>query len=480
MIGTRRWGRVCVLLMVLAAIGGAGCASAEEYRLHTQSVAFAESPKELLNPNRGFYHLHGFVIGDEKTDYRENVAYRFLRDGETALAGIQISLREYRDGPISRKGMANLERLFQELARLDKQLVIRFLYDWDGENEETEPETRDIIAGHMRQLEPLLRAYSDHIFVVQGLFVGDCGEMHGSKFLSEKDLRYLAGQLEKVTDKSTYLAVRTPAQWRQINRTAEAEPLEDGSPGARMGIFNDGMLGNGSDCGTYGAGTLKRDGPYVKWRRADELAFQDVLCRKAPNGGEVILDNPLNDFENAVADLATAHVTYISRDYDGAVLEKWAGTKVSGRGCFDGMDGLTYVERHLGYRLVIRGAAFRSNRKENTLSAEVTVQNVGFAPIYKQAEARLILWEAQSGRLLSYPFPQDLRELAGGRDSNQRLTLRCAVPLTELPKGTWTVYLDVADSATGQRIYFGNEQEPERYGYRIGTVEYGGSNGTAG
>lgn len=484
MIRTRQLRLVCAcaLLAVLTAAGGAGAAGAEEYRMKTASETFTESSKELFNPNRGFFHLHGFAIEDEETDYQENLAYRFCRDKETALTGIQINLREYRDGPISEKGMANLERLFAELARLDKQLVIRVLYDWDGKNEVTEPETREVIAGHMQQLGPLLRAYSDHIFVVQGLFVGDCGEMHGSKFLSEKDLRYLAGQLAKATDESTYLAVRTPAHWRRINQLSGAEELEDGSLSARMGLFNDGMLGSGNDCGTYGTGTLKKDGPYVNWRRADELAFQDALCRTAPNGGEVILDNPFNDFENAAADMAAMHVTYISRDYDGKVLKKWADTKVTEKGCFNGMDALTYMERHLGYRLVIRDAKLKRDQKENALSVEVTIQNVGFAPIYKQAEARLVLWEAESGRLLSYPFPQDVRDLAGGTDSDKRLTLQCAVPLEELPRGSWTAYLDVADSATGQRIYFGNTQEPERYGYRIGTADYGGGgeDGTVG
>lgn len=476
MIRTRRLGLwcACLLLAVLAAAGGAGAAGTEDYQLKTESRTFTESSKQLFNPNRGFFHLHGFVIGDEETDYRENLAQRFCRDQETSLTGIQINLREYRDGPISEMGMANLERLFQELARLDKQLILRVLYDWDGKNEVTEPDKREVIAGHMQQLGPLLRAHSDRIFVVQGLFVGDCGEMHGSKFLSEKDLRYLAGQLAKATDESTYLAVRTPAHWRRINQLSGAEQLEDGSLSGRMGLFNDGMLGSGNDCGTYGTGTLAKDGPYVNWRRADELAFQDVLCRVAPNGGEVILDNVFNDFENAAADMAAMHVTYLSRDYDGKVLKKWADTKVTEKGCFQGMDALTYMERHLGYRLVIREAKLKSDQKARALSVAVTVQNVGFAPIYKQAEARLVLYEAQSGRLLSYPFPQDVRELAGGMDSNERLTLQCAIPIEELPQGSWEAYLDVTDSATGQRICFGNKQEPERYGYRIGTADYRG------
>ena len=48
--------------------------------------------------------------------------------------------------------------------------------------------------------------------------------------------------------------------------------------------------------------------------REEELAFQDVLCSSVPSGGEVIVDNPYNDLENAIADLKTMHVSYLNED----------------------------------------------------------------------------------------------------------------------------------------------------------------------
>ena len=81
--------------------------------------------------------------------------------------------------------------------------------------------------------------------------------------------------------------------------------------------------------------------------------FQEKLCSRVPNGGEVIIDNEYNDLECAIADLKTMHVTYLNQDYDAAVLEKWASSAVQTSDCFDGMEGLSYIERHLGYRLVL-------------------------------------------------------------------------------------------------------------------------------
>lgn len=138
------------------------------------------------------------------------------------------------------------------------------------------------------------------------------------------------------------------------------------------------------------------------------------------------------------------------------------------------MDGLTYVERHLGYRLVIREARLSCNEAAGALTVAADLQNVGFAPVYKEAEAKAVLWNSASGEKLEYPFSQDVRRLAGGTDSGQRLTLWLNVPLEELEEGNWSVFLDLRDKASGQRILFGNEQNPGRYGYRLGRANYMG------
>ena len=50
----------------------------------------------------------------------------------------------------------------------------------------------------------------------EGLFIGNWGEMNGTKYENDEDLVRLTKQLYSVTDSSTYLAVRTPDQWRRI------------------------------------------------------------------------------------------------------------------------------------------------------------------------------------------------------------------------------------------------------------------------
>ena len=219
---------------------------------------------------------------------------------------------------------------------------------------------------------------------------------------------------------------------------------------------------------------MEEDGPYVNWKREEELAFQNVLCRQTPLGGEVILDNPYNDLEHALQDLSATHVTYLNWDHDSSVLEKWAASVISEESCYDGMDGLSYIERRLGYRLVLREARLSYLPEKEALQAAVLVQNVGFAPIYKEAAVHIRLYHGESETVLSVPVKQEIRDLAGGMQAEETLLLQTEIPVKGMPPGSWSVYLDVTDRASGQRILFGNEQDPEEYGYQVGRMELTG------
>lgn len=436
---------------------------------------FQESDRVLLNPNRGFYHMHGFVISDEVTDYRENLAYRYCRDTETALTMMEINLQNYRSGDISQAGLDNIERLLETLEHADKQWILRILYDWDGVNEQVEPESLDIILRHMEQIGPLLKEHRASIFTLQGLFIGNWGEMNGTKYLETGDMQALAQQLAAVTDESTFLSVRMPAQWRKITQLADVENVArgDGSLASRLGLFNDGMLGSWSDYGTYGDQSYATHGAFTYWNRAEELAFQDELCKLVPIGGEAMVDNEYNDLENAIHDMKLMHVTYINRDFDMNVLNKWANSVYSGEDCFDGMDGLNYIERHLGYRLLISDVDMDYHLNEDSLSVDVSLKNVGFAPVYREARVWVRLYDQTGNKLYSYELDQDIRELTGGNDADELLTLHADISLAGEQPGDMAVFFEIRDTFSDQRILLANEQDPGEYGYQIGEVSIG-------
>lgn len=454
---------------------GALCIGCFYYgRLHgevlTTSYQFDESSKELNNPYRGFHRMYGIVVKDEEENYRS------LINGygdDTELLLIQINLCRYTDGEISEAGLANIDKYFSELERLDKQFIIRFLYDWNGNAREAEPKNIDIILLHMQQLEPLLNKYKHIIFIHQGIFVGNCGEMNGSDYLSTESMTSLLTQLIDVTAPTTYLAVRTPSQWRNITQIVEPkeEVIDETVLAQRLGLYNDGMMGTEQDYGTYGILTKEEAGSFLPWDRGAELAFQDELCEMVPNGGEVIVENPVNDFERAVESLSTMHVTYLNRSYDQNVMDKWAEFTVAEAGCFDGMDGLTYIDRHLGYRLVIDGASLNYDLKRDSLAVDVTIKNVGFAPMYRKPDIYVVICSEDKQVSYTYQVDGDVRVLSGGNESDELLTLHKEISLNGLKEGSYSVFFYLEDENTQKRIQFANESEAEIKGYRIGEIQ---------
>ncbi len=464
-------GRAAVLLALAACLLLLnGC----EKQVKIKMFEFQESSRELNNPNRGFYYIRGFWITDEKEDYEKLVAEKFAGDTDTALTLVQINLQNYRDSAITDKGLANIESLLSALEAVDKQLILRFLYDWDGRNMEKEPQGLNIVLTHVKQLKPLLHRHSRQFFTLQGLLIGNWGEMNGTKFQSADQLRQLAAALLEATDDATFLSVRTPAQWRIVTAASDGQAAQEPETkaAARFGLFNDGILGNESDYGTYGAEGAGEQRMYdSSWGRQEELDFQENICRKTPNGGEVINDNQLNDLANARDAFSAMHITYLNRDYDQKVLEKWRKKTITQDGCFDGMDGLAYMERHLGYRLLITDARLRHVFRKNALSVDVTLKNVGFAPLYREAKAELILYSEEKDQALTYEMPGDPRQLPGGNRSEETLTLHQRIDLDGLSRTEYKVYVSLTDQWTGKQIFLANQQDAGQYGYEIGAVK---------
>lgn len=441
------------------------------YNLSAQTVTFTESSRILKNPNRGFYHIWGFYITDESMDWENVILSKGVDDG-FSLELVEINLQEYRDGLISDKGIRNLKELFEGLAKQDKHYVVRFLYDWDGRNMEVEPSNIDIIVGHIKQLKPILQKHADSIFVLQSLLVGDCGEIHDTKFADTKSLRILASELAAVSTSDTYLAVRTPVQWRKITQTYGNKELKENSPYKnRLGLYNDGMLGNVYDCGTYGDQKRKQAGKYKAWTREEEIDFQDNLCRAVPNGGEVVLVNEYNDIDRAICDMEKMHITYINQDHDLQVMEKWRNSTVDTDDIFDGMDGISYMQARLGYRLVLRECQMQQAFWKDKLYIRLDISNSGFAPIYKACDASLtFVPKTEDGKSYSIPVSHHLQELTGGSETDQISPIRASVPLSKLSRADYDVYFKLVDRASGEMIYFANEQDAEADGYKIGEI----------
>ncbi|MDR0949220.1 MAG: DUF4832 domain-containing protein [Lachnospiraceae bacterium] len=431
---------------------------------------YGESANILHNPFMGFYRMEGYLLQDSAIHTQESIQQTISMAGSTRLSLLLFNLREYREGDISSTGLEQLDFLLDEWQRTGRQLILRFEYDWDGKGEEQEPDELSIILRHMEQVAPIVNEHRDAIYLLQGIFVGNYGEMHGSAYLDVESMRTLATHWAKLTDPSLYLAVRTPAHWRTLSGTTEPL-LPDELWQARIGLYNDGMLGSETDVGTYSSTPYDGSDLTQKGTREQELSFQQELCEYVPNGGEVVIANPYNDFDAAVVDLARMHISYLNNGYDAAVLSKWQDSVYDREGVFHGVSGYDYIEAHMGYRYVLRGSELDEfwplRHKDVTLS--LIVENVGFAPGYRTMEVRLLLRGQHTQEEKWIPIDTDTRDWK----SQAQVELRQRLPVRELNAEPYDVYLQVVEPSTGEVILFGNTLMNEDVGMYIGTLTIG-------
>ena len=397
-----------------------------------QAAEFGETAEQLDNPDRGFYLIHGFPIRDD-LDAATAVEQHFAGDTGHALALVELNLSRYTGGEVSDAGLSALDALFDALRETGMHFIVRFVYDWDGKNMETEPQTRAVVERHMAQTGPLLRKNADIIYTLQGLYVGNWGEMNGTRYTGAEHWRALARSLWEATGGDLWLSVRMPMQWRSICAQSEADAA---APGLRdkLGLFNDGMLGSESDLGTYGSARRDEASFDSAWRREDELDFVDTLCRAAPNGGEAVQGADELHYQDALTYLRKTHVSYLNEDYDRRVLDRWAAETVRG-GVWDGTDGLSYIRAHLGYRFTVTAAQLNYQLLSNRLNVAVTLENRGFAPIAFPVQPWLIL-RLDAGDELRLALEGDIASLC-----DKPLDLTAALPLGEIPPGDYQLFL---------------------------------------
>lgn len=419
-------------------------------RIRYTSETFIQTNKPLQNPYCGFYHIIGYTLSD---DYESSDSYTTAIGSYTeSLALLEINLKNYRTGEISEKGLKQLNDILAswEKSPNNTKLILRFLYDWDGMALATEPDSIDIILKHMEQISQSINKYRDTVYIMQGVFIGNWGEMHHSKFQDESSLKQLFEKLNNVIDLSIYLSVRTPKQWRDINRSAKPN-------NNRIGLFNDGILGSESDLGTYSEN-----------EREKELKFQNELCRYVPNGGEVVFNNNLSELKTSVSSLKEMHISYLNADYDSRVLEKWKGTVWQGDDPFRGCDGYTYIKVHLGYRYLIDSCKIKKSgliKPDYTL--QITIENSGFSNSLKPFETAVTLVNEESGESIPVPFNADLRTVGSGNKKNFTVKL----PVKDLKSNGYLIYFSVKDKSSEQTILLGNENEITENGYLLGRLK---------
>ena len=374
-----------------------------------------EKAEALHNPYCGFYTIFRFFADNEFMQPDGEVIESISIDPEQRLCLVEINLLPFNEMPLPEEALQIVRRIFRHFSLEGKQMIVRFVYDWEGKGVLNEPKDSGTILYHMSQLSPLLKEYEKSIYILQGLFIGSWGEMHSSRYLSERNMTRLAKQLYECSGSETQIALRCPSFWRMIFKTYQ--PLDEKTAFtniqmARFSLFNDGIMASEADFGTYGSINAVNSKAYSdKWTRVDELEFQNQLCKYVSNGGEVINECKFNDPAPAIETLREMRVSYLHSEYDEQVLNKWKASRSGiSSPLWKEKSAFEYIEAHLGYRFVIDEVSLSATSNDSdSLRAVISISNTGFAPCYHKFDVKFVARTASFSEVHEYLVDTDTR-----------------------------------------------------------------------
>ena len=353
------------------------------------TVRFPEEGREVCtNPGRGWYHIYTFTLDKREKD---GLLYQPYWDDET-LVLVRFDIGAFRGMSLSEEALEYADEILKCFHSRGKEIILRVLYDTQGKGMEREPTLFSIVLTHMRQLGAVVRAYESDILITQGLFIGNWGEMHGSKFLDQEYIRKLYAAWRKAIGPDIRIALRKPSFCRMAvtNENDKAVP----------GVFDDAIFGSENHMGTFGV-KRRADSAWTEdWCIADEIGYMQETCGQIPFGGEVLSgQNPAA--KEMLRALCGLRVSYLNSIHEEQVLNRWKQMEYGEWGSF-----YQYIGAHLGYRFVAGSAVFYTDR------IEVEIANTGFSNICDKTELALVR-ENEDGTEEVYQADYDLRMLAG-------------------------------------------------------------------
>ena len=403
-----------------------------------RGAALREAAGDVPNPGRGWYRIYTYILGEEGKCELPPTLY----EGET-LALVLIDIGAYRERPLAQESLELIHRILECFAAGGRDIILRIVYDTQGKGMEHEPSLFSQVEQHMEQLTPLILRHSDHILIFQGLLVGSWGEMHTSKFVSEKYLWKLSRRFLSGTEGKVRLAVRKPVQCRILQpENALGETL--------TGCFDDAIFASETHMGTFGVQDRQTAGWKQPWRPAEEIAFLEKLSEKVPFGGEVLSGETGMTPAETIKRLRALHVGYLNCVHEEARLREWRETEYA-----PGVSLYEQTGAMLGYRFVAEAVSFEKKGKETGIRLKIA--NRGSACCTE--EVRFLLYEQQEQSQGKAVISVDcgLGTLAAG----ESMTLR--IPLDgKQPEGGASLYGELRRARDQRIIRFANEPVGDR------------------
>ncbi len=316
---------------------------------------FKDENRVLVNPYQGWYRLYIF---DLSLAFDANETHWCLHE-EEALCLVECSLEAYVSGDLPEDALQRLHDILQFYLEENKQVILRFAYDFEGNAMSKEPTSLDLVLLHMKQVASIAKEYQSMILCYQGLFIGNWGEMHGSRYATDGCLKQLYQGFRESFGPDVILALRR-LEW--MERWMKND--------AKVTLFDDGIFGSENDMGTF-LGT-----------RADGLSRITTETACLPVGGELLSHGLMQEMfspNDILQSLKAMHISYLNSQYDMKALEH-----------LDQVGMLEKIQKNLGYRLLVTAV---SCEKENLV---VSIQNTGWGDFFYPMTVSLQVEEDES------------------------------------------------------------------------------------
>lgn len=369
------------------------------------------------NPERGFYKY------STSMDALSEEALRKFRKDNITLMYRFYYLKNFRHAPLSQEFLNRIDEDMTVFRKAGFKTILRFAYS-DAAKEPDAP--LDIILGHLDQLKPVLDQNKDVIAAMHAGFIGSWGEWYYStNQLNTDDARKaVLDKILEVLPANRFVQVRKPYYKQKYVGESSAIRSEDAfglKAVARIGHHNDCFLASVDDVGTY----------------IDVVADKKYLNGEGlyvPVGGETCPPEGVDPANCAKAQSEMRYLrwSYLNRDYYEEVNNNWIVEGCMGR-----------IVRDMGYRLTLQKGVYSAEHAPGSdLSVNISIRNVGYAPMFNPRRVELILRSNDKSRIYSALLSDDPRRWQPGNSSE--LKAKAALP-KDIPSGDYRLYLFLPD-----------------------------------
>ena len=354
------------------------------------TVNYTVSTENFPNPERGFYH-HKETRASNYSLLTQSSLANYRTNEKITLILRLYYLDQFLTSPISQTFLDNITTDMTRTRNAGIKCILRFAYSSSTTLGQRDASKAQILS-HIQQLTPIFNANSDIITAVQAGFIGTYGEWYYTDHFGMNpttadyaNRREVVDALLTALPSSIKIQVRTPKlKQRLFNSTVALTQSQyfNNIAGSRVGHHNDCFLSDASDVGTYT--NIATEYPYL----AQETKF-------VPMGGESCDFDPNRSTCNVgTSEMALFHWSYMNIDYYPEVIDG-----------FEDNNCLNDIKKKLGYRYELVSGTFPNTVSSNgLLNVALTIKNTGFASVYNDRTAYIVLKNTVTNQTYSLPL----------------------------------------------------------------------------